>query len=218
MKLSIILPTFNRLDLLSEAIQSILHHQPWIYEIIIADDGSTDGTDTWCLKLKDTSPSTQIVISRSSKNLGAQKARNRGYQIAQGDVVMFMDSDDILAKDGVVPLLQQLERYPDLDYVYGNVVRTNAFLKPTAHVLPVGSSFSSNAAEIAGYHWHTMGAIYRKDYLQKVGPWNEKLTGSQDWEFQARVKLMGGVGKFIDHTVGYWRDHSAERVGTKNFV
>ena len=62
-----------------------------------------------------------------------------------------------------------------------------------------------------------MGAVYRKSYLERVGPWNEALTGSQDWEYQARVKLAGGRGQFVDMVVGYWREHAFGRVGTKTF-
>jgi hypothetical protein len=71
--------------------------------------------------------------------------------------------------------------------------------------------------EIAGYHWHTMGPIYRRRCIEKVGQWNLELTGSQDWEYQARVKLFGGKGEFVDTLVGYWRQHEGGRVGTRSF-
>jgi hypothetical protein len=50
-----------------------------------------------------------------------------------------------------------------------------------------------------------------------VGLWNLDLTGSQDWEYQARVKLFGGRGEFVDVLVGYWRQHTGGRVGTRSF-
>jgi hypothetical protein len=62
-----------------------------------------------------------------------------------------------------------------------------------------------------------MGALYRKSYLEEVGPWNLELTGSQDWEYQARVKLAGGRGLFVDTVVGYWRQHEGGRVGARKF-
>ena len=80
-----------------------------------------------------------------------------------------------------------------------------------------GGYVSRYPSEIAGYHWHTMGAIYRKSYLEIVGPWNVEMTGSQDWEYQARVKLAGGKRKFVDSMVGYWRQHGGDRVGTAKF-
>jgi hypothetical protein len=62
-----------------------------------------------------------------------------------------------------------------------------------------------------------MGAVYRMDCLRRVGHWNLELTGSQDWEYQARVKLFGGLGNFVDTVVGLWRQHQGNRVGTAHF-
>ena len=217
MKLTVVIPTFNRVRLLSEAIDSILSQSIAVHEIVIVDDASNDDTQSFCQKLTQEKRSTSVVFIRNDKNCGAQVCRNIGWQLSTGDAILFMDSDDVLTKNGVQPLLQELEINPNLDYVFGKVVRTDSQLQPLANLEPVGSSFSTEPREIAGYHWHTMGAIYRKEYLRQVGLWNEDLTGSQDWEFQARVKLAGGQGKFIEHTVGFWRDHSNDRVGTKKF-
>ena len=217
MKLSVIVPTFNRDRLLSEAIDSILAQSPTVHEIIIIDDASTDHTQNLCQELEQKKLDTSIIIARNSKNQGAQVSRNLGLELSTGDAILFMDSDDVLTKNGVKPLLNKLENNHNLDYVYGQVLKTDFKLRPLENFEPIGSSFSTQPQEIAGYHWHTMGAIYRRQYLQKVGAWNEQLTGSQDWEFQARVKLTGGKGKFVKHIVGLWRDHSDARVGTKNF-
>lgn len=217
MKLSIIIPTFNRASLLSEAVDSILCQQPAIHEIVIIDDASQDDTLALCSQLQQFSSETQLVIARNKQNAGAQVSRNKGLQLSTGELVMFMDSDDVLAAQGIAKFIEQFQKNPQLDYVYGKVVKTDANLHPLDPPAVVGAVFSSAPVDVAGYHWHTMGAIYRKTYLQKVGYWNEQLTGSQDWEFQARVKLAGGQGQFIDHTVGFWREHSSPRVGAKKF-
>lgn len=217
MKLTVIIPTFNRVRLLSEAVNSILSQSPIVHEIIIVDDASSDDTQSLCQKLQQKKLPTRIIIARNSENSGAQVSRNRGLELSTGDAIIFMDSDDVLAENGIEPLLYELESDRKLDYVYGQVLRTDSKLRSLDNSKPIGSSFSSQPIEIAGYHWHTMGAVYRREYLQKVGCWSERLTGSQDWEFQARVKLAGGKGKFVEHIVGLWRDHSDNRVGTKNF-
>lgn len=217
MKLTVVIPTFNRVRLLSEAVNSILSQSPVIHEIVIVDDASSDDTYSFCQKLQQKKLPTRIIVVRNSKNFGAPVSRNRGWKLSTGEAILFMDSDDVLTKNGVEPLLRELETNHNLEYVYGRVLRTDSQLQPFKNIEPIGASFSAEPTEIAGYHWHTMGAIYRKEYLQKVGCWNEQLTGSQDWEFQARVKLAGGRGKFVEHIVGLWRDHSDNRVGTKNF-
>ena len=158
-----------------------------------------------------------VKISRTEDQHGAQVARNRGLEMALGDFVLFLDSDDVLTPGGLVELYEVLRGDEQLEYAYGKVVRCNEKLEPLADAAPVGSAFSDAPYDIAGYHWHTMGALYRKSYLDRVGHWNLDLTGSQDWEYQARVKLGAGKWRFIDSVIGYWRQHDGERVGAKKF-
>jgi hypothetical protein len=215
MQLSIIIPVHNRADLLAEAIDSIIAQGLDSYEIIICDDGSTENIEAACDKFK--LPKEELVFSRSEQSHGAQVARNRGLSLAQGELIMFMDSDDVIAENGLGPLIDALHDDADLQYAYGKVSRVNEALGPITDDIPVGAIFNDTPSEIAGYHWHTMGAIYRRSYLELVGPWNEEMTGSQDWEYQARVKLAGGKRVFVDQAVGCWRQHGGERVGTAKF-
>ena len=215
MQLSIIIPVHNRADLLAEAIDSIIAQALDSYEIIICDDGSTENIEAAYDKFK--LPKKQLILSRTEESHGAQVARNRGLSLAQGEFIMFMDSDDAVAENGLAPLLEVLQADADLQYAYGKVSRVNESLSAIPEDIPVGATFTDTASEIAGYHWHTMGAIYRKSYLELVGPWNVEMTGSQDWEYQARVKLAGGKRKFVDSMVGYWRQHGGDRVGTAKF-
>ena len=215
MQLSIIIPVHNRAELLGEAMASILRQQLDSYEIIICDDGSTENIEAACDKFK--LPKGQLVFSRTKESHGAQVARNRGLSLAQGEFIMFMDSDDAVAENGLAPLIEALQADAELQYAYGKVSRVNESLQKLPDDVPVGATFTDTPSEIAGYHWHTMGAIYRKSYLEIVGPWNLEMTGSQDWEYQARVKLAGGKRKFVDSMVGYWRQHGGDRVGTAKF-
>jgi hypothetical protein len=136
---------------------------------------------------------------------------------ARGEMLLFCDSDDVLVATGVALLAEALSQNPALDYAFGKVVMTDATMVPLAGVEAIGGPFEESPFEIAGYHWHTMGALYRKSFLDKVGPWNLALTGSQDWEYQARVKLAAGRGLFVDTLVGFWRQHDGGRVGTRKF-
>ena len=214
---SIVCPTFNRSLLLRECIQSIFSGADTSIEVIVTDDGSSDDTSSVCRELQEAFGGERIVISRSEENFGAQAARNRGLRLASGNLIGFVDTDDVVIPDGVERLVKCLQTDSTLDYAYGKVIRTDEQLKPLVGISPVGAPFSDAPAELAGYHWHTMGAIYRKSYLEKVGLWDEALTGSQDWEYQARVKLAGGRGQFIDAVVGYWRQHDGGRVGASAF-
>jgi len=219
--LSIVIPTRNRKELLAEAIASVLPLSALgPVEVIVADDGSTDETCEFVRShpmYGSQAGGIRLLFSGTEDRRGAQAARNRGMSMARGKTVLFLDSDDVLIADGIARLLNGLEKDSGLDFAHGKILRTDNLLKPLAGEAAIGSAYHSSPSEVAGYHWPVMGVVYRREYLGKVGPWNEALSGAQDWEYQARVKLAGGRGQFIDALVGYWRQHDGERVGTKIF-
>lgn len=216
-ELSIICPTFNRAALLPECLYFIQCLTNITAEFIIIDDCSTDNTSEFVRQSQDEHGSFRVRYFLQPKNAGAQAARNRGIHEARGEFLIFVDSDDVLVPAGVLKVLEGLRSKPELDYAYGKVLMTDEALQPLAAKEAIGSAFENTPVEIAGYHWHTMGPIYRRRCIDKVGGWNLELTGSQDWEYQARVKLFGGRGEFVDELVGYWRQHSGGRVGTRSF-
>jgi len=215
MKISVICPSYNRASFLQECITPVIALPD--AEFVLVDDGSTDSTLEIVQKLQARYGEERIVYERLAGNQGAQIARNRGMESARGELILFCDSDDVLIASGVKELADNLTQHPNLDYAYGKVVMTDSALIPLQGVSAIGSPFEDSPVEFAGYHWHTMGALYRKSYLEKVGPWNPVLTGSQDWEYQARVKMAGGIGRFVDALVGFWRQHEGGRVGTMKF-
>lgn len=220
MLISLIVPTFNRVDFLSALWKSVGEQSYRPIEFILVDDGSTDNTAASFAELAGRMEYEAISWHMLHvPNRGAAVARNIGVRAAQGDAVMFVDSDDVLAPEGLAALVRSLRKHPDLGYVYGKVVISDEALSIIG-ATPIGAP--SPAAgwrdeQIAGYDWHTMGALYSRGCLDAVGPWDEELTGSQDWEFQARVKLRGGRGQFCDTLVGYWRQHGSQRLGTRAF-
>lgn len=215
--LTIICPTFNRARLLPDCIESLQGLSDISVELLVVDDCSTDNTVEVVRKLQEQHSPDRVRYFLQAHNSGAQEARNRGIEEARGEFLMFVDSDDVLVPAGVLELLERLGSKQELDYAYGKVLMTDESLKPLAGKGPIGAGFEDSPIEVAGYHWHTMGPIYRRRSIDKVGGWNLELTGSQDWEYQARVKLFGGRGEFVDALVGYWRQHDGGRVGTRSF-
>jgi glycosyltransferase involved in cell wall biosynthesis len=91
--ISVIIPTYNRKDILPRAINSVLNQTFQDFEIIVIDDGSSDGTAA--LFEKDFK-NNRIRFDRLSSNQGVHIARNRGIELARGDLLVFLDSDDEL--------------------------------------------------------------------------------------------------------------------------
>ena len=213
MKLSVIIPTFNRAVMLREAVQSALTQTHRPIEIVVADDASNDDTLGVCEQFQQQAQKLGIEfhVTRSETNLGAPVARNRGFRQSSGDIVLFLDSDDVFEPDIFLEIARAFED-PTVDFVFGKVRLVDEELRPLADPL-IGAPYELTGRDIGGYHWHTLGAAYRREFLEKVGPWDETLSGSQDWEFQARAKLSGGEWRFLDTLFGSWRQHSGLRVG-----
>jgi glycosyltransferase involved in cell wall biosynthesis len=214
--ISIVIPTFNRAGLIKECLQSCAKLGPST-ELVVVDDCSTDDTTAVVASLATEFNQVDVDLRclAPGKNSGAQVCRNLGLAATQRDYVMFVDSDDVIAPSGVLTALRLIEQ-ERCDFVFGKVQRVDEKLSPLNLVLP-GTPFADSGRDLAGYHWHTMGAIYRRDLLARVGPWNESLTGSQDWEYQARIKLQARSKIFCPEIMGLWREHNAARVGTRKF-
>lgn len=104
--ISTIIPTYNRKQTIGRALNSLLKQTYSDIEIIVVDDASTDGTEEYVLKSY-TDP--RIRYERLPKNAGADAARNRGLDIARGEFVAFLDSDDELFANALERLLVPLE-------------------------------------------------------------------------------------------------------------
>lgn len=112
MKISIIIPVYNVLDHLKECLNSILLQHVDDLEVVLVDDGSTDGSGEFCDKwAKD--KTFAIVVHQSNKGLSA--ARNTGLDHATGEIITFLDSDDRLGSDTLHDNLHYFSAYPNLD-------------------------------------------------------------------------------------------------------
>ena len=112
--ISVIIPTYNRAGLVVEAINSVLAQTRPADEIIVVDDGSTDDTDA---VLSQFERSVSVV---RQPNGGLSAARNRGLAAATGDIVLFLDSDDLLMPTCIEHVLESMEAHPEVDVVHSD--------------------------------------------------------------------------------------------------
>lgn len=115
MKISFVLPVFNRVAWIGETLQSLLSQTVDDYEIVIVDDGSTDGTREF---LQEWTPHyKQVKLILNEKNLGAGKSRNIGIEAACAPIVASCDSDDLYADEHGTIILQHFEKNPHSEMV-----------------------------------------------------------------------------------------------------
>lgn len=111
---SIVIATYNRKKLISRSLDSIFNQTYQDFEIIIVDDGSSDGTEDF---LKEKYKDSRIKYYKMEKNSGATAARNFGLEKIAGDYFLVWDSDDILYINAIEKVLSVFEKYPDLAVV-----------------------------------------------------------------------------------------------------
>lgn len=216
MKVSIIIPNFNRENLILEALQSVVNQRHRPIEVIVVDDGSRDNSVAAIRQFRDALCEEALTIHLvEQKNAGSVAARNRGIQEASGDALLFLDSDDVLTRDGLADLVRILNQDPALDFVYAKVEETDGALVPFGS--EIGHPSTNLVSDLVDYTWHTMGALYRHELVQRVGGWYPGINGSDDWIFQSRIKLSAKQFQFIDTVVGKWRQHPGERLGATQF-
>lgn len=204
MTVSVIIPTYNRKNIVENAIRSVFDQTYKGYEIIVVDDGSTDGTREY---LESLDLPIRII---SKQNGGVASARNAGIKIAQGKYVAFLDSDDLWLPDKLKIQVEYLESHSDIRLVY-----TDEYIEVNGEVVPktrfqradVGDEVKNNFL-LSGFVQrtpiHTSAVMVRKSVLDEVGYFNETLRIHEDSELWNRISVKYKFG-YIDIALATFR-------------
>ena len=173
-KVSVIIPTYNRARLIKQAVQSVLEQSCQDFEIIVVDDGSSDNTNQ---VIHDLGKSEKIVY-HYQENQGRSKARNYALQIASGQYITFLNSDDIYLPNKLQIQVEYLNSRPDIGMVYssaacedefGNVLAFQYLARAQGHIYE----------QIAFYVPVTIilpTVMVRREIIQEVGYFDESLN------------------------------------------
>ena len=218
---SIIVPVFNRLFLLKHAVRSVLRQAYFKWELLVVDDGSSDGTNHWLLMQQKRYPRIRLIIRSNYRPTahGAQVCRNLGLQMAQGDGVLFLDSDDLLDSDCLRRRVALLEANPALDAVVGQALRFQDQPGDLGNKTIWGQwSACDDDLDRFLVHdipWQTSGPLWRRSALDRLGYWDEQLQYvGHDHEFHVRA-LCRGLRFLKQPVVDYfWRVPRADSLSS----
>jgi glycosyltransferase involved in cell wall biosynthesis len=189
---SIVIPTYNRLPILQKCVRALevqtLDRQIVTdYEIVVVDDGSTDGTIEW---LKTSNAELPHVKIYEQAHQGASAARNLGVERARGDTIIFIDSDlvvtPIFLQSHADALLQgQKKLGNDKIFTYGAVINTANFEDPTSE--------SYKIMDFSNAYFATGNVAIARHWLIEVGLFDLgfSLYGWEDLELGVRLKDKG---------------------------
>lgn len=196
-KVSVVIPTYNRADCISEAIDSAIAQTYKDYEIIVVDDGSQDNTRD---VLKQYGDKIKYVYQ---ENKGEAGARNRGIKEAIGEYVAFLDSDDIWLKDKLekqVKVLSNSNVDTGLVYCAMQVMQNKTL---THKILPSFPAFNFNDLLI-GHKCFSMSVLVRKECFERIGLFDESIKLGCDYEMWLRLTLRYKV-EFISEPLAIYR-------------
>ena len=200
---SVIIPVYNGERYLAEAIGSVLTQTIQPREIIVVDDGSTDGSTAVAERF-----SGQVQLYRQ-KNRGASSARNRGIEVSEGSFLAFLDADDLWLPDKLECQWREIHALSGVDMVLGTVVQ---FISPDV-AFEKGPQLRKDREAGPAY---LMGAmLVRRDSFFRVGLLNETLQLGEFIDWFQRARDMGLRWKVMDSVVLKRRIHLTNQGITK---
>ncbi len=197
---SCIVPVFNGERFLREAIESILAQTYPCLEVIVVDDGSTDGTSSVVASLGE-----RVTYVRQD-NAGPATARNRGIREARGEFVAFLDADDLWLDTKIAKQIARFQARPELAY---GVTLTQNFWEAEAQEEEERLAGHRRSAPIPGYVTQTL--LVRREWLEATGGFNTSLAHGDAADWFQRADAAGAKGELLDEVLTRRRMHSANR-------
>jgi len=208
---STIIPVYNRAGLLNDAVLSVINQTHRPIEIIIVDDGSTDDTAQSADAQAAAHPGIIRVLHQPNGGVG--KAREAGRQIAKGEFIQYLDSDDVLLPRKFEWQVAGLRAAPHCGAAYGYT----RFRHADGRYEPVPWKGSGRRVDamfpefLVSRWWDTPTPLYRAAVCEAAGPWTD-LGLEEDWEYDCRVAALGTKLHFIEEYVAEVRDHDQFRL------
>jgi glycosyltransferase involved in cell wall biosynthesis len=205
---SVVIPTHNRLNPLREAVESVFSQTYDRWELVIVDDGSTDGTRAYLETLRD--PRVQVILRERCGNAAA--LRNAGIRAARGAFIAFLDSDDRWVPGKLARSVAEADAHPESGWVY------TAF----SYIDEAGSQRSPAAPAAAHRGWilepllqgtakvQTSTVMVRRSVLDAVGTFDEALVRCQDYDLWLRLATHSEAASVNAPLVGF-RQHPGQR-------
>jgi len=205
-KVSVILPVHNRADVLPRAIESVLGQELGDFELVVVDDGSTDGS----AEVAELFGDERIRLIRLDRNRGGNVARNEGIRAARAPLIAFLDSDDRYFPDKLAWTAAEFERRPKLELLVDSFIKVQPPGARKAEVVrrnPVIDEREQFRTTLFTRRlWKATPAItVRRQIAIEAGLFDETLRRLQDFDFLIRVSEMANCAS-TDRVlwVKYW--------------
>ncbi|MFQ5605966.1 MAG: glycosyltransferase [bacterium] len=180
---SVIIPTCNRLSFLKEAVDSVLNQTCQNFELIIVDDGSTDGTQKYAETIRDR------VTYLHKENSGPSSARNLGIRQARGQLIAFLDSDDLWRKNKLKVQLDFMTSHPEAMVCFTDEIWIRRGVRVNPRKIHQKSSGWIFEQCVPRCIVSPSSVLMKKEFFDRVGMFDESLPACEDYDFWLRGAL-----------------------------
>ncbi|NLT72664.1 MAG: glycosyltransferase, partial [Chloroflexi bacterium] len=194
---SVIIPTYNRCSYVQQAIDSVLAQTHTDYEIIVIDDGSTDGTGEALRERYG-----DRITYEWQENQGESVARNRGIALAQGEYIAFLDSDDLWLPEKLEKQVAYLEEHPDAGAVFAEAWIIDG-LGQRVSDRRASTGITLDDLSLEGLCFEDClllpsTVVLRKALVAAAGGFDVEIHHGEDYEYFARVRLLGSFAHLAE--------------------
>tara|TARA_B110000881_G_scaffold210998_1_gene218984 strand:- start:3075 stop:3905 length:831 start_codon:yes stop_codon:yes gene_type:complete len=181
MKISVIIPTYNRIFFLKRSIDSVLEQSVKPYEVIIVDDGSSDGTSTM---IKKNYPKINLICQ---ENKGVSAARNIGIRASSGDWVCFLDSDDEWKKNKLNEQMLAIKKNTNYSFCHSNEewIKNGKKINQKKKHKKYGGDIFKECLDMCRIS--PSSVMINKSVFDDIGFFNEDLVVCEDYELWLRI-------------------------------
>lgn len=210
---SIIMPVFNGENFVKKAIQSVLAQTYTNYELIIIDDGSTDGSY----------PVIKPFLNKKiqyiyQENIGVAAARNTGISVSAGELIALLDQDDVWLPHKLLLQIEFLNNNPQIGLVHTTIqcINDKDEFVSCKGMIWVGS-YSGNCGSqlLAGNGIAPLTILAKANLIKQCGNFNQNRAPADDWDLWLRMSRITSFG-FIPEICAYYRIHNANE--SKNLL
>jgi len=202
---SIIIPTYNRAHLIGETLDTILAQTYQHWECLIVDDGSTDNSQTVFEQYSSKDARFKFFNRPATRPKGANACRNMGLENAQGEYIVFFDSDDFMTPDHLEVKVGAIEKH-QTDFVISKTKNLNGQPYPKYYY-----TFDSVPLTVTNYllreiNWVTLDVIIKQEVIEDIR-FNEKLQSGQEFNFYTKLLCKTTNHYFVDKYLSHRRHH-----------
>lgn len=192
-KVSVILPVYNGDDYVTLSIESVLNQTYENFELIIIDDGSTDGTPEIVDRFAEKDGRIRVIHQENRK---LPKTLSRGFRLARGEYLTWTSADNIMHSEFIERFVENMRKYPDVDMFYGNMklidevgneIKENSWRPEKDH--PENVMLPWNILELNTYPSNYIGAafMYRYGVAQIIEDYASNRYGIEDYDYWMKV-------------------------------